>query len=458
MANVTAEAPSRPASGNALLDGPILQTLVKLSAPNLIALCSAAIITIAETAYVGRLGVPALAGVALVFPVIMLMQMMSAGAMGGGISGAVSRALGAGDMARAEALALASAVIGLVAGFGFAIVIWLAGPSIFALLGGKGEALAAASTYGHVAAFGILAIWLTNCLASVSRGSGDMAGPATIVLMAGLIQITVGGALGLGIGPLPRLGVGGVAMGQVVGFTAAAVVLCLRLRAPTSRVRLHLDPARFDAARLKDILRVGLPAALSPIQSVGTIMIVTALVARFGAEALAGYGIGARLEFLLIPIAFSVGVACVPMVGAAIGAGDVVRARKVAWTAGALAMVALTAIGGLVMIAPDLWGRIFVSDERVLEVTRTYLRVAGFGFPFFGLGLCLYFASQGAGKVLGPIIAQGLRLAVVAIGGWLLVQAQAPLWALFAVVALAMAALGLGTALAIKMTPWSARQ
>lgn len=457
MANVTAEAAPRAPTGNALLDGPILRTLVKLSVPNLIALCSAAIITIAETAYVGRLGVPALAGVALVFPVIMLMQMMSAGAMGGGISGAVSRALGAGDMARAEALALASVVIGLVGGLGFAVVIWIAGPAIFALLGGKGEALAAAVTYAHVAALGIFAIWMTNCMASVSRGSGDMAGPAVIVLLAGLLQITVGGALGLGVGPLPRLGIAGVATGQVVGFSVAALLLFLRLRAPTSRVRLHVDAARFDVARLQDILRVGLPATLSPIQSVLTIMIVTALVARFGAEALAGYGIGARLEFLLIPIAFSVGVACVPMVGAAIGAGDVARARKVAWTAGALATGALTLIGGLVMIAPDLWGRLFVSDERVLEVTRTYLRVAGLGFPFFGLGLCLYFASQGAGKVMGPIIAQGLRLGVVAIGGWMLVQAEAPLWALFAVVALAMVALGLGTALAIKVTPWSAR-
>jgi len=457
MANVTGEAAPRRPSGNALLDGPILKTLVALSAPNLIALGSAAIITIAETAYVGRLGVPSLAGVALVFPVIMLMQMMSAGAMGGGISGAVSRALGAGDQPRAEALALASAVIGLIAGLSFAVIIWIAGPAIFALLGGEGEALEAAVTYAHVAALGIRAIWLTNCLASVSRGSGDMAGPAFIVLFAGLLQITVGGALGLGIGPIPRLGVSGVATGQVVGFTVAAVLLLLRLRAPTSRVRLYLDPTRFDVARFKDILRIGLPATLSPIQSVLTIMIVTALVARFGAEALAGYGIGARLEFLLIPIAFSVGVACVPMVGAAIGAGDVVRARKVAWTAGALATAALTVIGGLVMIAPDLWGRLFVSDERVLEVTRTYLRVAGLGFPLFGLGLCLYFASQGAGKVVGPIIAQALRLAIVAIGGWLLLQAQAPLWTLFALVAAAMAVLGVGTALAIRVTPWVAR-
>lgn len=444
------------AAPNRLRDGPILPTLIALTAPNLVALVSSAVVTIGETIYVGRLGVASLAGVSLVFPVMMLMQMMSAGAMGGGISGAVSRAIGAGDMERARSLAFNALAIGVSAGLGFAIIIGLAGPTVFALLGGRGEALSEATTYAGVAAFGIVAIWIANTLASVARGSGDMAGPAFLILLAGLLQIVIGGALGLGLGPLPRLGVAGVAFGQVVGFVCAAGLLVMRLRAPTARVRLALDPSLFDRARIGDILRVGLPATLSPIQSVLTILILTALVARFGPEALAGYGIGARLEFLLIPIAFAVGVACVPMVGAAIGAGDVARARRVAWTAGALATGALGVLGALVMLAPDLWGRLFVSDEAVLSVTREYLTIAGFGFPFFGMALCLYFASQGAGRVGGPIAAQALRLAIVIVGGWAIVATDAPLWALFALSTAAMVAQGLGTAAAIHFTPWRA--
>lgn len=453
----TAEAAPKPTVQERLRSGPILPTLLSFALPNLIALGSATVITIAETSYVGRLGVPSLAGVALVFPVIMLMQMMSAGAMGGGISGAISRALGAGDMARAQSLALCSVVIGLVAGVGFALAVHFLGPSIFRLLGGGGAALEQAIAYSSVASFGILAIWLTNTMASVARGSGAMAAPAVVVLIAGLLQIAVGGALGLGLGPFPKLGVAGVATGQVVGFTTGAVLLLLLLTSARSRVRLRFDPGLLSGARFADILRTGLPATLSPIQSVLTVLILTALVARFGPEALAGFGIGARLEFLLIPIAFSVGVACVPMVGTAIGAGDIARAREVAWTSGGLAMGALAAIAALVMIAPDVWGRLFVSDERVLSVTRQYLRVGGLGFPFFGLGLCLYFASQGAGKVAGPIAAQCLRLVIVAVGGWVLVRVQAPLWALFALAAFAMVALGLGTALAIRLTPWRAQ-
>lgn len=438
-------------------DGPILATLVSLTIPNLVALCSAAIVTIAETAYVGRLGLNALGGVALVFPIFMLMQMLSAGAMGGGISGAVSRALGTGDDGRAQALALAAATIGLVAGLGFAVSIWLLGPAIYHMLGGTGATGSEAESYSNVAALGILAIWLTNCLASVARGSGNMVVPAAIILVAGLLQIAIGGALGLGVGPLPRLGVAGVAAGQVVAFSLATVAFTLFLRSRHSRIKLLFDIRLLDRARFADILRVGLPATLSPLQSVATVMILTALVARFGSAALAGYGIGARLEFLLIPVAFSVGVACLPMVGTAVGSGDIPRARRVAWTAGALAAGALTVIAAVVIVAPDLWAGIFVSDPAILDATRMYLRIAGVGYPFFGLGLCLYFASQGAGRVGGPIAAQTLRLVLVAVGGALLVVTDAPLWTLFALSAFAMVALGAGTAAAIYFTTWIRR-
>jgi Na+-driven multidrug efflux pump len=185
-------------------------------------------------------------------------------------------------------------------------------------------------------------------------------------------------------------------------------------------------------------------------------LVITALVARFGTAALAGYGIGARLEFLLIPLAFSIGVASVPMVGVAIGAGAVARARRVAWIAGASAAALLGIVGLVLMTWPEIWARLFTDNLRARAAAELYLRFAGLGFPFFGLGLCLYFASQGAGKILGPIGAQFARLLVVAVGGVILTQAAAPLWSVFLLVALSMLALGLGSALVVRFTPWGA--
>lgn len=439
---------------NRLLHGPILKTLLALALPNLVALCSAAVVTIGETAYVGQLGVPALGGVALVFPLIMLMQMLSAGAMGGAISGAIARALGAGDLAGAEGLALAAVAIALVAGTGFSAAMWLLGPTLFAAMGGSGATLAQAVAFANVAAFAILAIWLTNSFASIARGCGSMAFPAMVLLGAGLIQIAVGGVLGLGLGPAPRLGVAGVAMGQVVAYLLAAAILLRYLTAGSVRVSLRAPAGRLSRRSVAGILRVGLPAALSPLQSVATVSILTALVARFGPEALAGYGIGVRLEFLLIPIAFAVGVACVPMVGTAIGAGNVPRARSVAWQAGGVAAAALAVVGGVVIVFPGLWAGMFTDEPAVLAAAAEYLRIAGAAFPFFGVGLCLYFASQGAGRVGGPILAQFARLVIVAGGGLLLVEQGAPLWMLFALSAAAMTVQGLGTAAAVRLTRW----
>jgi putative MATE family efflux protein len=437
-----------------LREGPILSTLVRLSLPNLIALCSATIVSIAETAYVGSLGVASLGGIALVFPIFMLMQMLSAGAMGGTVSGAISRALGGGNIEHARALALASLAIGLALGLLLTLAVLFLGPFAYARLGGTGDVLQEAIIYSNVAALAIIAIWVTNMLASVARGSGNMAVPAWTQLAAGVVQVVVGGGFGLGLGPLPRLGMAGVALGQLVAFASSAALLFLYLRSSRARLQLRLSPKLLSVAHIAEIMRVGAVAMLSPLLSVTTILVLTALVARFGPEALAGYGIGVRLEFLLIPIAFSVGVACVPMVGTAIGAGDVPRARRVAWTAGTLAASALGILGMLAVLAPGLWVDMFTDSVPVKAAAYSYLGIAGFTYAFFGLGLCLYFASQGAGRVGGAIAAQAIRLAVVLLGGWLLLEMAAPLWTIFLLSAVAMVPMGLGTALFIKLARW----
>jgi putative MATE family efflux protein len=437
-----------------LLTAPILSTLLKLSAPTTVAMLATALAAIAETAYVGVLGIEALAAMALAFPMIMLMQMMSAGAMGGGVSSAIARALGAGDLPRANILALHAIVIALVAAALFSAFFWLLGPSIYGLLGGRGSSLDLAVLYSNTVFSGALCIWLFNTLSSVLRGTGNMNVPSVLGLAVAALQIAVGGTLGLGLGPVPKFGIVGVGLGQVIAFGLGALYLFLHLRRRGGRLRLTLAGFRAERALFVDILRVGALACLSSLQTVLTVLIFTGLVARFGTVALAGYGIGARLEFLLVPIAFSVGVASVPMVGMAFGAGNIARARRVAWTAGTVAAAALGGIGLVVVVAPDLWSRLFTADEAVIAAARQYLTAAGFGFPFFGFGLCLYFASQGSGKVLGPVLGGTIRLLLVAAGGWWLAAGEAPVWTLFALAGGAMAVYGIATGLLVKIARW----
>jgi putative MATE family efflux protein len=440
-----------------LLARPILPTLARMAAPNTLAMMSSTLVSIAETTYVGRLGVPSLAGLTLVFPLIMMMQMMSGGAMGGGVSSAVSRSLGARDPARTEALPLCAVVIGLVGGLFFSTLLLIFGPTLFAVMGGKGAVLSEAIAYSRVAALGVLMMWVSNTMGAVMRGAGRMGPPAAIGLCGGVCQIVVGGLFSLGLFGLPKLGITGVALGLFSSITLSLLLGFIFLRRRSAQVRLTFRIGHLRRPLFADILKVGALAVLSPLQSTTTVMVLTALVARFGVEAVAGYGIGARLEFLLIPLAFSVGVASLPMVGVAIGAGQIDRAKRVAWTSAAVAAAALGLVALIFAIWPHLWAKLFTHAPGAVDATSQYLRFAAVGFPFLGAGLSLYFSAQGAGRIGGPILAQSSRLAVVLVGGGILAAIHAPIAALFALISLSMIALGLGAMLAVKLTPWGPR-
>jgi Na+-driven multidrug efflux pump len=392
---------------HALLSAPILPTLLRLSMPNFVAMLVVALVAICETVYVGILGTTPLAGIALVFPLVMLMHMLSAGAMGGGVSSAISRALGAGDVARAEALALHAAVIGACAGLFFSVIFFTLGAPILGALGGSGDVLREALLYADVALTGAVLTWAVNTFASVLRGTGNMRVPSLTLLAASTVQIGLGGALGLGVAPIPQFGLAGVAWGVVIAYALAALFLFWYLRSGRGRLTLRFRAAALTRDMFADILKVG-----------------------------------------------AVGVASVPIVGMAIGARRIERARMVAWTAAGLAATMLGAIGLVVMIAPDLWSGLFTDDSAVNAAANLYLRWAAPGFAFVGVGLSLYFASQGSGKVLAPVLAGTVRLLIVALGGWWLTASAAPAWSLFALVGASMVAFGLCVAAAVHLTSW----
>lgn len=428
--------------------------LLRLAWPNMLAMLATALAAIAETSYVGRFGVASLAGMALVFPFVMLQMMLSAGAMGGGVSSAVSRALGAGDAPRANALAVHAMWIALAAGALYMVLMLGLGPLLFAALGGHGEALTQALAFANVAFLGSIFIWLVNTFSSVIRGTGNMSIPSAALLLVAIGQVVIGGALGLGWGPLPRWGMPGVAAGQVLAYGLCAVFLFGYLRSGRARITLRTRATPLQWPLARDILKIGGFACISPLQTVLTILILTWLVAQFGTTALAGYGIGTRLEFLLVPVAFAIGVASVPVVGMAIGAGRIERARRAAWSASAIAAVLLGSLGIVLALLPDLWTGLFTDDAAVRDAAALYFRWAGPAYGLLGVGLSLYFSSMGAGKVVGPVIAGTLRLALIVIGGLMLVQWQTPPWTIFALAAVGMAVYGVATAVAVRQTVW----
>jgi putative MATE family efflux protein len=388
-----------------LLEGPILGTLLRLATPNVLVMFVQASVGLIETYFVAKLGTDALAGVALVFPLLMLMQMMSAGAVGGGISSAIARALGAGRRADADALVVHALAVALGFGLAFTLAVLGGGRWLYASMGGRGASLDAALTYSTVVFSAAVLIWIFNSLANVIRGTGNMAVPAGVTLLGAAALIPLSPCLIFGWGPLPRLGVAGGAVAVVVFYLAGSVALAAYLRAGRSVVHLSFSGVRLRWALFRDILRVGAVAALITIQTNLTIVIATGLVGRFGPAAIAGYGTGSRLEYLLVPLVFGLGGPLVAMVGTNVGAGRRDRALRAAWIGAAIAAGLTEIIGLAAALAPHGWLSLFGSDPDMLAVGARYLRLCGPFYGFFGLGMALFFASQGAGRMTWPFCA-----------------------------------------------------
>jgi Na+-driven multidrug efflux pump len=443
--NATVDLPSREAAVGApteisprtrvLLHGPIVSTLLRMAWPNVLVMVAQAATGLIETWFVSKLGTDALAGMALVFPGVMLMQMISAGAMGGGISSAIARALGRGRRDQADALAMHAVIIHVALGALFTGIMLGFGRPIYRALGGAGGELDAAVTYSNVVFAGSVLLWLLNGLASIIRGTGNMLVPALVICVGVVVLVPLSPLLIFGIGPFPALGIAGGGVALLLFYAAGTAVLAWYILSGRNIARL--GPTRLRWPLFREILGVGAVAAVTSVQTNVIIALATALVATAaGPAAAAGYGTSARLEYLLVPLVFGLG------------------ALRIAFVGGALAFAITEAIGVVAAIWPHAWISLFSADARVIETGSDYLRIVGPSYGFFGLALALYFASQGAGRLFWPLSAGFLRMLVAIAGGWLALRLTGSLNWLFAALALGLVLHGLTLVVAIGTGAW----
>ncbi|MBV8650515.1 MAG: MATE family efflux transporter [Alphaproteobacteria bacterium] len=406
-----------------------------------------------ETWWISRLGTDALAGMALVFPGLMLMQMISAGAMGGGISSSVARALGGGRREEADALVLHAVVINVVLGALFSLLMLAFGPALYRALGGEGASLDAALRYSNVVFAGGVMLWVMNGLASVIRGTGNMLVPALVICAGVVILVPLSPLLIFGIGPFPALGVAGGGAALLVFYAGGTAVLGWYILSGRNLARLRLSRLRW--ALFSDILRIGAVASVTSVQTNLTVAFTTALVgAAAGPDAVAGYGTGARLEYLLIPLVFGFGAPLVALVGTNIGAGQQQRALRIALVGGGIGFAITELIGLAAALWPEAWLGLFGTDPAMLATGSAYLHGVGPAYGFFGLGLSLYFASQGAGRLFWPLLGGSLRMIIAIGGGWIALRLSGSLGWMFLALGLGLAAYGLTVAMAVASGSW----
>jgi len=437
-------------SAERFLSAPIIPTLLRLSAPGLLLVVFQSLVSVGDTYFIGRLGTAPLAGLALVFPLIMLLQMTSAGAMGGGVSSAIARTLGAGNAAAARRLVVHALVIASAMGVAFTLLILLFGRSLYGLLGGRGEILDHALAYSDTLFAGAIVVWIANTLSSVLRGSGNMLLPALALIAAAVVHVPLSASLVLGLGPMPKLGIAGAGVAYVTTFGIAALTMAIVLFRRSSPLRPRAGDFLLEARLFVDILKVGGVSVLSSIQTVLTAVILTGFVGRYGAAALAGFGVGLRLELLQIPLVFAVGQALVVLVGTHVGAARAARAKQIAWLGAALASSFSLVIGVTAAFVPEAWVSLFSADPEVLDAGSRYLRTVGPFYVLLAAGMAMYFASQGAGRVVLVVLAGTARLALVIAGGALALSLQG----IFAVIAAGMAVFGALSMLIVFRARW----
>jgi putative MATE family efflux protein len=413
----TAAADRKTIVARAILAGPILPTMLRLALPTILVLVAQTFVGVAETFYVSFLGTDALVGVALVFPILMLMTMMSNGGIGGGVAQAVARALGAGRRRDADALVTHALALAVLFGLAFTAGVLALGPILYHALGGDAGALRAAVLYSGFVFAGAVPIWIVNLLSAALRGAGNVRAPALVTLAGAAILIPLSPLLIFGLGPFRGFGIAGAGIAVTAYYTGAALVL-FRYLARGSGGSLTLRWERPEARLFADILGVGAISALSTIQLNLTVVLVTGAVGRFGTAALAGYGIASRLDYLLIPLLFGLGTSIVTMVATNVGAGNIARAKQIAWLGTFVGAGFTEAVGLFVALLPIAWLGLFSHDPHVLAAGRTYLRIVAPVYAAVGVTFILSFASQGGGRPIWPFLAGSVRLIIAAGLGW----------------------------------------
>ena len=388
--------------------------LWRFATPNLIAVLFINSATMADAFFVGTIGTVSLASLALVFPLQTLMIMQSGGAMGGGVTSAISRALGRNALAEVNTLVWHSIVISAFMCFIYTVVFGLLSNYIFTVFTNDSDVIRGAVSYSRIF-FGLsIAVWSFYVCSAILRALGRIDAFAKATISSVILQIILSGILTIGLGIFTGFGVAGPAIAAIICHMTATLYMGYVLLTQTS---IRIQPQKVKLAPMIDILKVGALSLINSLSIAITVLIVTGFISRYGTAAIAGYGLGNRLELMLIPVSFGLGGVLNAAVGINFGAKQYARARKIAWSGALIVFLFIAIIGITISIFPGIWLTFLTSDSEAYKYGAIYLGIAAPFFCLFGGGQTLFFASQGTGKMVLPVAVGILRmLAVFVIG------------------------------------------
>ncbi|MDZ7371552.1 MAG: MATE family efflux transporter [candidate division KSB1 bacterium] len=421
---------------SSLTEGSILKSLWALSVPIVFANLLQTAYQLTDTFWVGRLGGAAVAAVSVSFPIIFLLV-----SLGGGLTIAgtilVAQFKGRNHQTAMDHITAQTFLLVFVVSLLLSVLGILLSPLLLRLMGTEAAIFEQALVYLKISFAGLLFSFVFMAFQSLLRGIGDVKTPAIIVLGTVLLNVLIDPLFIFGWGPVPPMGVKGAAIATLITQAAAAVIGLHILIGGSYGIRLVPRDLVPDLPLIGKVFELGFPASIEhSARALGT-MAITFLVAGFGTQALAAYGIGSRvLSFVIIP-SIGLSMATSTLVGQNVGAGQIRRAERIAVLSAWAGFVPLTVIGVLFFVFAEGIAAVFIPREpETIRESAVMIRHLSISFGFIGAQMALNGAFRGSGNTLITMMLSILTLWVLQLPtAWVLSRYTAMgvngLWASF---------------------------
>ena len=419
-----------------LTEGPVGRHLVDMTVPVLLGITTMMGQSFIDTWFLGKVGDDALAAFSFGFPILMIVTSVAIG-LGAGTSSVVARAIGAEKLERAQrlttdSLLLSFLITAVIAAIGVATI-----DPLFRLLGAPEEMIPMIRSFMLILYSGVPFIVVGMVGMASMRATGDTKLPSKLMIGGAVLNVIFDPILIFGFGPIPAMGLNGAATAALLArgivFVGAVYLLLTRYK--------MFSLAIPDREKLKrswaDILHVGLPAAgTNAIIPVAT-TIVTGMVARFGPDAVAGFGVASRVESLVLVIFYALSSTIGPFVGQNLSAGKEGRIQLSLRLTSVFCMGVGLVIALILALASGALPRMFSDNPNVIEVTQLFLWIAPISYGAYGVVMVMNAAFNGLGRPMPAVYISVTRMMVIYVPIALVAQKFFGIAGIFAAYALA---------------------
>jgi len=380
-----------------LTEGSILNSLVRLALPIILANVLHTTYQLIDTFWLGRLSANAVASVSISFPILFLVLSLGGGLTLGG-SVIVAQYFGAENKKKVDYSASQTVFVIFIISIFLALVAYLLAEPMMVLIGAKPPILQDSVNYFQVSSFGFIFLFMFFVFQSLMRGIGDVLLPMYVVLITVILNLVLDPLFIFGYGPIPGFGVQGAAVASISTQAISAIIGLGILFRGKRGLKIHLSQMKFDWKWTKRLFRIGIPTSLDQSTRAAAMTVIIVLVTGFGSEVVAAYGIGVRILSLIVIPALGFAMATTTLVGQNIGARQIKRAEKVGELSAKIAMYGLTSIGLLLFLFAEPVTAFFVpNDPQVIEDGALFIKIMAPSFGVLGVQQVLNGVFNGAG-------------------------------------------------------------